>query len=251
MEMSRKIEVKNLSKSFFYKKDSVQVLKGLSFDVFENEFLVILGPGGCGKTTLLKVLVGELSYDQGEMQIRGGKNFGFVFQNFSIFPWMTVRQNVEFGLRMRSVPERERTETAARYIDLVGLKGFEDYYPKQISGGMKQRVGIARMLAIGPEIMLMDNPFGHLDAQTKYHLEGELLKIWDKEKKTILFVTNDIEEAIFLADRILLLTRLPAEIQEQFPVRFQRRGPGEELIQRSRTSEEFLKLRKTLTEVFS
>jgi NitT/TauT family transport system ATP-binding protein/sulfonate transport system ATP-binding protein len=164
---------------------------------------------------------------------------------------MTVRQNIEFGLRMRNVPERERTETVSKYIDLVGLKGFEDYYPKQISGGMKQRVGIARMLAIGPEIMLMDNPFGHLDAQTKYHLEEELLKIWNKEKKTILFVTNDIEEAIFLADRILLLTKLPAEIQEQFPVRFQRRGPGGELIQRSRTSEAFLKLRKTLTEVFS
>ena len=163
---------------------------------------------------------------------------------------MTVQQNVEFGLRMKKVPDKERSETASKYIDLVGLKGFEDYYPKQISGGMKQRVGIARMLAISPEIMLMDNPFGHLDAQTKYHLEEELLRIWDAEKKTVIFVTNDIEEAIFLSDRIILLSNLPAEFKEQFEVRFQRRGHNGELLKRNRTSDEFLKLRKTLTEVF-
>ncbi len=248
--MNRKIEIRNLSKSFTNKHGSNQVLKGISFDVFENEFLVILGPGGCGKTTLLKIIVGQLEFDEGGMNINGGKNIGFVFQNFSIFPWMTVQQNVEFGLKMKNVPEKERHEIASKYIDLVGLKGFEDYYPKQISGGMKQRVGIARMLAISPGVMLMDNPFGHLDAQTKYNLEEELLRIWDVEKKTVIFVTNDIEEAIFLADRILLLSKLPAEIKEQFEVSFQRRGPGAELLWRSRTSEEFLKLRKTLSEVF-
>lgn len=248
--MNRKIEIRNLSKSFTYTHDAIQVLKEISFDVYENEFLVILGPGGCGKTTLLKIIVGELEFDTGKVDISGGKNIGFVFQNFSIFPWMTVQQNVEFGLKMRNVPEQEKRETVSKYIDLVGLKGFEAYYPKQISGGMKQRVGIARMLAISPQVMLMDNPFGHLDAQTKYHLEEELLRIWDRERKTVIFVTNDIEEAVFLADRILLLSKLPAEIKEQFEVSFQRRGNGGELLQRSRTSDEFLKLRKTLTEVF-
>ena len=248
--MSRKIEIGNLSKSFTSRSGSVQVLKEISFEVFEKEFLVILGPGGCGKTTLLKIIVGELGFDDGRVNIRGGKNIGFVFQSFSIFPWMTVHQNVEFGLKMRNVPEQERREITSKYIDLVGLKGFEGYYPKQISGGMKQRVGIARMLAISPEIMLMDNPFGHLDAQTKYHLEEELLRIWDAERKTVVFVTNDIEEAIFLADRIILLSKLPAEIKEQFEVSFQRRGPNGELLRRSRTGDKFLKLRKTLTEVF-
>jgi NitT/TauT family transport system ATP-binding protein len=250
LEINRKIEIRNLSKSFTYTHGAIQILKGISFDVYENEFLVILGPGGCGKTTLLKIIVGELEVDKGEVDIRGGKNIGFVFQNFSIFPWMTVRQNVEFGLKMRNMPEQEKHETVSKYIDLVGLKGFEEYYPKQISGGMKQRVGIARMLAISPQVMLMDNPFGHLDAQTKYHLEEELLRIWDRERKTVIFVTNDIEEAVFLADRIILLSKLPAEIKEQFEVSFQRRGTGGELHQRSRTSDEFLRLRKTLTEVF-
>ncbi len=248
--MNRKIEIRNLSKSFTYTHGAIQILKEISFDVYENEFLVILGPGGCGKTTLLKIIVGELEFDKGEVDIRGGKNIGFVFQNFSIFPWMTVRQNVEFGLKMRNMPEQKKHETVSKYIDLVGLKGFEEYYPKQISGGMKQRVGIARMLAISPQVMLMDNPFGHLDAQTKYHLEEELLRIWDRERKTVIFVTNDIEEAVFLADRIILLSKLPAEIKEQFEVGFQRRGTSGELHQRSRTSNEFLRLRKTLTEVF-
>jgi NitT/TauT family transport system ATP-binding protein len=248
--MNRKIEIRLLSKSFTYRKEAIQVLKEISFDVIENEFLVILGPGGCGKTTLLKIIVGELDFDKGEVNISGGKSIGFVFQSFSIFPWMTVQQNIEFGLKMRNVPDREKRETASKYIDLVGLKGFEAYYPKQISGGMKQRVGIARMLAISPQVMLMDNPFGHLDAQTKYHLEEELLRIWDQERKTVIFVTNDIEEAIFLADRIILLSKLPAEIKEQFEVHFQRRETGGKLLQRGRTSGEFLSLRKTLTEAF-
>lgn len=245
-----KIRVAGLDKSFPYKNGVVDVLKGISFEVLENEFLVILGPGGCGKTTLLKNLAGQLEYDQGRIEYDQDHSIGFVFQNFSIFPWMSVRQNVEFGLKMKGVSRQVCHETAEKYIDLVGLKGFESYYPNQISGGMKQRVGVARMLAISADIMLMDNPLGHLDAQTKYQLEDEFLRIWDVEKKTIVFVTNDIEEAIYLADRIILLSNLPANIKQEFPVRFERRGANGELLRRSRTGDEFLSLRKTLSEVF-
>lgn len=163
---------------------------------------------------------------------------------------MTVQQNVEYGLRIAKKPADERDKTAQKYIDLVGLKGFENYYPKQISGGMKQRVGVARMLAISPDIMLMDNPLGHLDAQTKFSLQDEFLRIWDVEKKTVVYVTNDVEEAVYLADRILLLSNIPAQIKDEFPVRFQRRAPNGKLIFRDRSSDEFLALRKKLTEVF-
>ena len=250
MEVKKKYEVKNLSKAFPTGKKSTVVLKDVTFDVYENEFLVLLGPGGCGKTTLLKIIAGQLPYDRGTVNLGGIQNIGFVFQNFSLFHWMTVRQNVEFGLEMKHLPLKQRREISDRYIDLVGLKGFESYYPSQISGGMKQRVGIARMLAISPDLMLMDNPFGHLDAQTKYHLEEEMLRIWDTEKKTVLFVTNDVEEAVFLADRIILLSNLPAEVKEAFPVTFERRDADNHLLRRKRTGEAFLQLRRLITEVF-
>jgi NitT/TauT family transport system ATP-binding protein/sulfonate transport system ATP-binding protein len=184
------------------------------------------------------------------MNLENTKNIGFVFQNFSLFDWMTVRQNVEFGLEIKNLPSEERREISAKYIDLVGLKGYESYYPKQISGGMKQRVGIARMLAISPDLMLLDNPFGHLDAQTKYHLEEEVLRIWDMEKKTVIFVTNDVEEAVFLADRIALLSPLPAQVKKEFRVNFERRNSQGGLLRRNRTGKEFLNMRKEITEVF-
>lgn len=250
MEIKTKIEVTDLHKSYLRKEGATDILLGISFSVYENEFLVILGPGGCGKTTLLKILAGHLPHNHGEIQYGGSRHIGFVFQSFSIFPWMTVQQNVEFGLKMKGEPGEKRLATAKKYIDLVDLTGFEGYYPKQISGGMKQRVGIARMLAISPDIMLMDNPFGHLDAQTRYQLQDELLRIWDVENKTVIFVTNDIEEAIYLADRIIVLSDLPAEIKEQFKVKFERRQSGGKLMRRNRTGDNFLKLRKTISEVF-
>ncbi len=250
MEMKIKMQIENLNKSFTTKQGQLQVLKDITFDVYDNEFLVILGPGGCGKTTLLKTLSGQMPYDSGTIKSESVKGIGFVFQGFSIFPWMTVKQNVEYGLRIAKKSTEERDATAKKYIDLVGLNGFEDYYPKQISGGMKQRVGVARMLAISPDIMLMDNPLGHLDAQTKFSLQDEFLRIWDVEKKTVVFVTNDVEEAVYLADRILLLSNIPAQIKDEFPARFQRRGPNGELLRRDRSSDEFLALRKKLSEVF-
>lgn len=250
MEVNEKISVSNLTKVFTQKKQNIEILKNLDFNVYENEFLVVLGPGGCGKTTLLKILAGQLEYEQGEIDYVGVKNIGFVFQNFSIFPWMTVMENVEFGLKTKDIPEKQRKQTAQKYIDLVGLKGFEDYFPKQISGGMKQRVGIARMLAISPDIMLMDNPFGHLDAQTKYQLEDELLRIWSTEKSTVVFVTNDIEEAVYLADRILLLSDLPGQIKAKFEVKIERTTMDGKSMIRDRAADDFLALRRSISEVF-
>lgn len=250
MEINNKVEIKNLYKRFAADKKSIEVLKDISFEVSENEFLVILGPGGCGKTTLLKTIAGQFPYDKGTMDLEKVHKIGLVFQNFALFEWMNVRKNVEFGLDINGIPKKERNEISAKYIDLVGLKGFESYYPKKLSGGMKQRVGIARMLAISPDLMLMDNPFGHLDAQTKYHLEDEVLRIWDVEKKTVIFVTNDVEEAVFLADRIILLSNLPAEVKEEFKVTFERRNADGNLLRRNRTEEKFLKMRKMITEVF-
>ena len=250
MEINKKVKIKNMHKRFATDKSSIEVLKDISFEVIENEFLVILGPGGCGKTTLLKIIAGQYPYDKGTMHFEKVQKVGLVFQNFALFEWMSVRQNVEFGLDVKKLPKEERAEISDKYIDLVGLKGFESFYPKKLSGGMKQRVGIARMLAISPDLMLLDNPFGHLDAQTKYHLEDEVLRIWDAEKKTVIFVTNDVEEAVFLADRIILLSHLPAEVKEEFKVTFERRNADGELMRRNRTGEEFLKMRKMITEVF-
>jgi ABC-type nitrate/sulfonate/bicarbonate transport system ATPase subunit len=250
MEVNYKIRVNDLEKSYSRNSGTMEILKNISFDVFEDEFLVILGPGGCGKTTLLKIIAGQ--EDRGRSEVIYGDNYriGFVFQNFSIFNWMTVQDNVEFGLKMEGVSEEKRREISKKYIDLVGLTGFEDYYPKQISGGMKQRVGVARMLAISPDIMLMDNPLGHLDAQTRFQLQDELLRIWDVENKTIVFVTNDVEEAIYLADRIILLSDLPAEVKQIWGVRFGRGRDDGILQRRNRTGEEFLALRNEISEVF-
>ena len=250
MEMKIKMKVENLKKSFPTQKGEVKVIKNVSFDVYDNEFLVILGPGGCGKTTLLKVMSGQMEFNDGKISTSGGKNIGFVFQNFSIFPWMTVQENVEYGLRIARVSSEERNTTAKKYIDLVGLTGFEKYYPNQISGGMKQRVGVARMLAISPDIMLMDNPLGHLDAQTKFQLQDELLRIWNVEKKTIVYVTNDVEEAVYMADRVILLSNLPCEIKAEYPVRLERFDQDGELLHRNRTALDFLALRKLLSEDF-
>lgn len=248
--MNTIIKVNKLSKSFSQETGEFQVLQDISFNVYKDEFLVILGPGGCGKTTLLKIISGQLDEGRKEVIYHNNQKIGFVFQNFSIFSWMTVQENVEFGLKMRGAAEEERNNISKKYIDLVGLAGFEEYYPKQISGGMKQRVGIARMLAISPDVMLMDNPLGHLDAQTRFHLQDELLRIWDAENKTVVFVTNDVEEAIYLADRIILLSDLPAKIKQIWEVKFGRERKNGKLQPRNRTGNKFLELRKTISEIF-
>lgn len=218
------LECRNVSKEFdaYDKSGKTEVLRDISFSVKENEFLVLFGPGQCGKTTLINVLAGLETATSGEV-IENGKKVtkpaperGVVYQKTALFPWLSVMGNVEFGPRVRGQDKKTRRETAKHYIDLVGLSGFEKSYPSQLSGGMRQRVGIARAYCNQPEIMLMDEPFGHLDAQTRYMMEEELQRIWQSEKRTVIFVTNNIEEALFLADRIILLTNCPSGIKKEY-----------------------------------
>ncbi|MCL5950343.1 MAG: ABC transporter ATP-binding protein [Chloroflexi bacterium] len=215
------LQVRNLSKDY----DALSALDNLSFQVDDGQFLCILGPTGCGKTTLLRMIAGLITPSAGEIILDGqkvrspGPDRGFVFQEYALFPWRTVQQNVEFGLEVRGLAPAERQRTARAYIALVGLTGFEHYLPKQLSGGMKQRIAVARVLANDPRIVLMDEPFAALDCQTRNVMQEELLKVWDaQQRKTILFVTHNVEEAVFLADSILVLSHRPGRLVESIPV---------------------------------
>ncbi|HHW47526.1 MAG TPA: ABC transporter ATP-binding protein [Clostridiaceae bacterium] len=236
----------NVSKTFEGKKGSVnRVLDNISFSVRENEFLVLFGPGQCGKTTLLNIIAGLEKPTSGRVIVNNkevtapGADKGMVYQTIALFPWLTVMGNVEFGPKVRGVPKKERQEKAKYFIDLVGLNGFEKHYPSQLSGGMRQRVGIARAYCNDPYVMLLDEPFGHLDAQTRYMMEDELQRIWQKEKRTIVFVTNNIEEALYLADRIILLTNCPSTIKKEYIIDLPR--------PRNYVDKRFLQLRKEIT----
>lgn len=235
-----RIEVKNLCKTFDNAKEPVEVLKDVSFNVYENEFLVILGPGQCGKTVLLNTMAGMDEPTSGEVQFDGEKNVGFVFQRYALYPWKKVLSNVAAPLKYKGVDKKTRQETARKYIELVGLKGFEKAYPSQLSGGMKQRVGIARAYAAGNDVIFMDEPFGALDAQTRYQMQDEILKIRHKEKATVVFVTNNIEEAIYLGDRILLFSNKPSGIVKEYIPDLKR--------PRNQMSQEFMKLRNEITD---
>ncbi len=191
MERRNKLEIRNISKAFLTKKSYEIAIEDVSLDVKENEFLVLLGPGECGKTVLLNIIAGLMEPTGGEVYIDGtlsqgiNKNIGFIFQKLGIMPWLTVRDNVALADKFRKVPKKERYEKTQKYIDLVGLTGFEKHYPRQLSGGMKQRVGIARAYASNPEILLMDEPFGQLDAQTRYSMQEEILKYGIKIKRQL------------------------------------------------------------------
>jgi NitT/TauT family transport system ATP-binding protein len=212
--------------------------------------LAIIGPSGCGKSTFLRIIDGLVPPDSGSVYLAGkevtgpGKGRGMVFQGFDLFPWRTTLKNVEFGLELLGVPKAERIERSRHFIDLVGLSGFENAYPHQLSGGMQQRVGIARALAVDPEILLMDEPFGSLDVQTRDLLQDELARILERDKKTVLFVTHGIEEAIYLADRILVLSSRPAKIQMTIEVPFSRPRTDE-----VKTHPEFLAIRQRVWEL--
>lgn len=214
------LSLKNVSKSFYGRNRVFEAVNNVSLDVRENEFLVLLGPGQCGKSVLLNIISGLDTPTLGEVEFPDEKDrdVGFVFQKTAIFPWKTVMENVELPLQLAGVGKAERREKAQYLINLVGLQGFEDSLPKQLSGGMKQRVGIARAYCSNPKILLMDEPFGALDAQTRYQMEEEVLRIWEKEKRTVIFVTNNIEEAVYLGDRIVLLSRCPATIKQIYDV---------------------------------
>ena len=198
----------------------VLALDGVSLEVKEREFLALLGPSGCGKSTLLYLLGGFLPVENGDISVGGkkvqgpGPDRGIVFQNFALFPWKTVRQNVLYGLEKQGVARPERERRAQAMIELVHLNGFEDSYPSQLSGGMKQRVAIARTLAVEPQILLMDEPFGALDAQTRALMHEELLAIMRRAPKTVVFVTHDVREAVYLADRVAVMTARPGRIKE-------------------------------------
>ena len=246
--MQPKIECRSISKVFIQKgKQRVHVLEDISLDVQDNEFLVILGPGQSGKSTLLRIIAGLETPSEGSVRLDGqdvagpGPDRGLVFQSYMLFAWKTVMGNVELGPQLNGVDKAERRKIAQHYIDLVGLHGFEKHYPHQLSGGMKQRVGIARAYANNPKVMLLDEPFGQLDAQTRYFMEKETARIWETEKRTVLFVTNNIDEAIYLGDRIVTLQgKLPGRMHQVYDVHLPR--------PREHTDMEFLKLRHDITE---
>lgn len=244
-----RVSVRDISKSFFTKTKggtSTQVVDGVSFDVYENEFLVLLGPGHCGKTVLLNMIAGLETHDSGTIEIDGfpikgtDSRIGMVFQKMGLLPWKTTIQNVELGPKLSGEPKRERRERARYYIKLVGLEGFENSYPHELSGGMKQRVGIARAYTNDPEILVMDEPFGQLDAQTRYSMQNEIIRIWEKEKRTIIFVTNNIEEATYLGERIVLFSACPATVKQTYEVNL--------LRPRDMIDPEFLEIRKWISD---
>ncbi len=203
-------------------------IQDLNLEVRQGEFLTIVGPSGCGKSTFLDMLAGLNHPSSGEIRIDGklitGPDLdrGIVLQGYALFPWRTVRQNVEFGLEIKGLPKAQRYVISQEYINLVGLQNFEDHYPYELSGGMKQRVAIARALAYDPEVLLMDEPFAAVDAQTRETLQDELLRIWEETHKTIVFVTHSIDEAVFLADRVAVMNTNPGSIKEIVPVKLPR-----------------------------
>ena len=206
----------------------VRALDGVSLEVGEDEFVALVGPSGCGKSTLLYLVGGFLPLREGRILMDGrgvggpGPDRGIVFQHFALFPWKTVRQNVLYGLEKQGVEAPRRGGVAQRFLDMVKLTGFEDVYPSQLSGGMKQRVAIARTLAIDPAVLLMDEPFGALDAQTRNLMQEELLAIWGRTRKTVLFVTHDVREAVYLADRVAVMTARPGRIKAMLETRLPR-----------------------------
>lgn len=241
------ITCRNLTKTFENQGEKHQAVKSIDLTVKEKEFVVILGPGQCGKSTLINLISGLEHPTEGDVYVNNKKvtepdpERGVVFQSIALFPWLTTMGNVEYGLKMKGVPKAERQKKAQYYIDLVGLQGFEKSFPVALSGGMKQRVGIARAYCIEPKVMLMDEPFSALDAQTRYLMQEELQRIWSIEKRTIVFVTNNLEEAIYLADRIVVLSRCPAQIKKEYVVDMPR--------PRNYVSKEFLALRKEIDQM--
>ena len=241
------LRLENICQSYVVKNSVKDAVDNVSLEVYNNEFLVVLGPGHCGKTVLMNIIAGLEKPINGKIYLDGkeihgsSSKIGMVFQSLNLMPWRTVMGNVEFGLEIAGVDKTERRKVAQKYIDLVGLTGFEDSYPHELSGGMKQRVGIARAYTNNPEIMLMDEPFGQLDAQTRYAMEEEVLRIWEKEKRTIIFVTNNIEEAVYLADRIILFSNCPATVKEVYDLSGLKKP-------RNTTDPEFLRIRKAISD---
>ena len=245
-----RLEIRNLSHSFPRDDGSLlRVLDNISFEVKDKEFVCILGSSGCGKTTLLRLIAGLNTAESGSIVLDGEEiqgtspKVGMVFQEYSLFPWRSVIDNIAFGLEMQGTPRDERYRIAERYLNLVNLAQFRTSYPSELSGGMRQRVAVARALALDPSVLLMDEPFGALDAQTRNLLQQELLDIWEATKKTIVFITHSVDEAVYLSDRIIVLTPRPGRICRIFPIGLPR--------PRDRTSVEFGQVRREVLDLIN
>ncbi|MDO9044159.1 MAG: ABC transporter ATP-binding protein [Methanobacteriaceae archaeon] len=239
------ITLENITKSFIQDKKEHKTLQNINLNVNKGEFLCIVGPSGCGKTTLLRMIAG-LDFPtsghilEGETEISGpSRERGYVFQQYSLFPWRNVLDNVAFGLEVKGLEEEERYQKARKYLKMVGLSQYELSFPKELSGGMKQRVAIARSLVNDPQVLLMDEPFSALDVQTRHKLQEELVRIWREEQKTVIFVTHNVDEAVFLADRVVVLSHGPGKIIRTFNIDLERI--------RDRSTPEFLNLKKKIT----
>lgn len=260
--MDTKIKAENIKKTFKIRSNGnskcngstsndLLALGGVNLSINKGEFVSIVGPSGCGKSTFLDLVGGLSKPNEGNIYIDGksvngpGLDRGIVFQQYALFPWRTALGNVEFGLESQNVTKKERTEIAQKYLSLVGLTGFENRYPYELSGGMKQRVAIARALAYNPDILLMDEPFGALDAQTREILQRELLRIWEETHKTILFITHSIDEAVFLSDRVAIMTARPGIIKQVMDIPISRPARFDDDI---RSSQEFVQTRHALWE---
>lgn len=215
------LSIKNLNKTYHTEEgDEVVALSDINLDVADKEFVCFIGPSGCGKTTLLRITAGLEKPDSGTLTVNNepitgpGPDRGMVFQEYSLFPWRTVLKNITFSLELKKIPKSEREKIARDFLEVVGLSKFADSYPHELSGGMKQRVAIARALVNDPDVLLMDEPFGAVDAQTRNRLQHELLNIWEKKKKTVLFITHSVDEAVFLADKVVVFTARPGRVKE-------------------------------------
>ena len=249
-KLEAKLRIHHVSKVFEQKGQQVTALEDTHFDVREGEFVTILGPSGCGKSTLLKIIAGLTEPSSGYVMLNNqrisgpGADRGMVFQAYTLFPWLTVQENIAFGLKLKGVPKTQRQEIVHHYLDLIGLGGFGSMYPSSLSGGMKQRVAIARALANDPDVLLMDEPFGALDAQTRTVMQELLLEVWEKSHKTILFVTHDIDEAIFMGDRVYVMTARPGRLKAEIPIPIPR--PREFSV---KTTREFMQLKAEILDL--
>lgn len=241
------LKIKNVSKIYDNSKQQIEAVRDVSLEIKDQQFVAFVGPSGCGKSTLLKIIAGLLMPSSGEIILdqekisKPSKDRGMIFQGFSLFPWLTVRKNISFGLNLQGLNKEKKEKIIEHYLLTTALSDFADVYPKNLSGGMQQRVAIARTLANNPKILLMDEPFGSLDSQTRSKMQEFLVKIWEDNRKTILFVTHDVEEAIFLADTVYLLSKRPAQIKKVFHVPFARPR-----LHELKYSQEFFELEKDI-----
>jgi NitT/TauT family transport system ATP-binding protein len=231
-----RISIQNLDKRYRTRDGDIPALSSISLDVAEGEFVTIIGPSGCGKSTLLYILGGFIVADGGTIRVDGkeitgpGIDRGVVFQEYALFPWLTVIQNICYGLEMTGMQRTAREQVAHRLIRTIGLEGFENRFPRELSGGMRQRVAIARTLAYDPKILLLDEPFGALDSQTRETMQDELLRLWLAQRKTVVMVTHDVDEAVYLSERVLVMSKRPGRIVREFRVALDRSGSREETV---------------------